>query len=356
MPGNYFRGYMLSVIGWVAAAWLFMLIRYVGLDSVPEFEGFDLSQINYTVLFTKSVFLGWILGSVFFLLDRALNRPALRRRPYGVLMIVQAAGNLVLVVVALVAVAMFEMGQSEQGFQAAGLIHRVISTNFMVAAIYVTVVSFLFGFFKQVDRKFGPGNLWKLLIGMYHHPREEERIFMFLDLEASTTHAERLGHVQFSRLIQDCFIDLSVVIDHYTQIYQYVGDEAILFWDVEDGLRDANCIRAYFKFVERLDSRANYYQSNYGVTPVFKAGVNIGSATVLEIGEIKRDISYLGDVLNTAARIQGKCGDLGERLLISEQLNDRLTNVPEDIERIPIGSMELRGREEAVNIISVRRK
>jgi len=356
MPGNHLRGYSFSVVGWVAAAWLFMLIRYVGLASVPEFDGFDLSQIKYTGLVAKVVFLGWILGSVFYLLDLALNRPALRRRPYGALMIVQAAGNVVLVVIALVAVALLEMAQSDQEFQVTGLVHRVISTNFIVAMIYVTVVSFLFGFFKQVDRKFGPGNLWKLLIGMYHHPREEERIFMFLDLEASTTHAERLGHVQFSCLIQDCFIDLSVVIDHYAQIYQYVGDEAILFWDVEDGLRDANCVRAYFKFIDQLEARSDYYKSQYEVVPVFKAGVNIGSVTVLEVGEIKREISYLGDVLNTAARIQGKCSDLEERLLISEKLHDQLTNVPDDLTMNPIGSMELRGREEEVNIISVHRK
>ncbi len=355
MPGNHFRGYLLSVFGWVAAAQLFMLIRYVGLTTVPEFEGFDLSQINYAKLFAKSLMLGGILGSVFYLLDRALNRPALRRKPFGVLMIVQTAGNLLLVVVALVAVALIEMAQTEQGVMAAGLVRRVISTNFMVAASYVTVVSFLFGFFKQVDRKFGPGNLWKLLIGMYHHPREEERIFMFLDLEASTTHAERLGHVKFSRLIQDCFIDLSVVIDHYSQVYQYVGDEAILFWDVEDGLRDANCVRAYFRYVDQLEARSDYYESQYGVVPVFKAGINIGSVTVLEVGEIKREISYLGDVLNTAARIQGKCGDLGERLLIAEKLCDQLTNVPDDLTMSPIGSVELRGREEEVKIISVHR-
>jgi adenylate cyclase len=43
---------------------------------------------------------------------------------------------------------------------------------------------------------------------------------MFLDLKGSTTHAERLGHVQFSELIQDCFIDLTVVIDHQALVYQ----------------------------------------------------------------------------------------------------------------------------------------
>ncbi len=356
MQNNRIRGYLFSVGGWVAAAGLFMLIRYIGLASVPEFEGFDLSQIGYANIFVKSLIIGCILGSVFYLLDRVLNRPALRRKPFGVLMIVQTAGNLVLVVVALVSVALLELAQTEQGVNFEGLARRVISTNFLGAATYVTVVSFLFGFFKQVDRKFGPGNLWKLLIGMYHHPREEKRIFMFLDLEASTTHAERLGHVKFSRLIQDCFIDLSVVIDHYAQIYQYVGDEAILFWDLEDGLRDANCLRAYFRFVDQLDSRSNYYQSEYGVVPVFKAGINIGSVTVLEVGEIKREISYLGDVLNTAARIQGKCGELGELLLISEKLHQQLTNIPDNLTMKSIGSIGLRGREQAVDIISVRRR
>lgn len=343
------------MLGWIAAAGLFTMIRYVGLSTVPQFADLDLSRINHWDIASKGVFIGWVLGTVFYLLDVALNRPAIRRKPYGVLMLIQTAGNLVLVIVALVTLSLIEMIQSEQGFQWAALGDRVFSANLMVAMIFVTCVSFQFGFFKQVDRKFGPGNLWKLLIGMYHHPREENRIFMFLDLEASTTHAERLGHVKFSQLIQDCFIDLSVVIDHYAQIYQYVGDEAILFWDVEDGLRDANCIRAYFKFVERLDSRANYYHSQYGVEPIFKAGVHIGSATVLEVGEIKREISYLGDVLNTSARIQGKCGDLGETLLISESLYDQLTNIPDNLSLKPIGSVGLRGREKAINIISVRK-
>jgi adenylate cyclase len=81
--------------------------------------------------------------------------------------------------------------------------------------------------------------------------------------------------------------------------------------------------------------------------------LNIGSDTVLEVGEIKREISYLGDVLNTAARIQGKCNDVGEDLLVSEALLDRLTPIPDDLKVLPIGTVELRGREQTVNIFSV---
>ena len=115
-------------------------------------------------------------------------------------------------------------------------------------------------------------------------------------------------------------------------------------------------MRAYFQFTDRLRHRADYYQRKYGITPEFKAGINLGQATVLEVGEIKREISYLGDVLNTAARIQGKCNDFGEELLISGILMDRLQAIPSDLEMREIGQVELRGREESVAIHSVRRK
>ncbi len=45
----------------------------------------------------------------------------------------------------------------------------------------------------QVSQKFGRGNFWNLLIGKYQNTREETRTFMFLDLNASTSIAEKLG-------------------------------------------------------------------------------------------------------------------------------------------------------------------
>jgi adenylate cyclase len=349
------KGYLLSVVGWTAAVGLFLLVRFVGLQAVPQFRGLNFSQIDHSWLLVQGLCTGWGIGSVFYLLDVGLDRPAIRRRPYGMIILIQTVGNVGLVLFAQLAASLFDIARAHHGFRWSVVQNRLLSSNFLVVLVYATVVSSLFFFLKQVNRKFGPGNLWKLIIGMYHHPREEERIFMFLDLKGSTTHAERLGHVQFSRLIQDCFIDLTVVIDHQAQVYQYVGDEVILFWDVEEGLRDASCIRAYFRFTDRLRERAEHYQKAYGVLPVFKAGLNIGSATVLEVGEIKREIAYLGDVLNTAARIQGKCGELGEDLLVSEALHGRLQRVPDDLRMERIGDVALRGREQAVSILSVHR-
>lgn len=356
MKSSHLRNYLLVVLGWIAVVYLFILIRFFGLEAVPQFKGIDFSGVHSSELFWKGTIVGIIMGSLFFGLDRLLDRPAIRRRPYGFLILVQTVGNIGLVVLALLTMSVLDLlsGKAEGGW--ASVADRLYSVNFLVILLYISVVSFAFSFLKTVDRKFGPGNLWKLIIGTYHHPREEELIFMFLDLKGSTTHAERLGHLTFSELIQDCFIDLSVVLDHQALVYQYVGDEAILYWDVKDGLADANCMRAYFLFAERLRDRDAYYQSKYQISPIFKAGINIGKATVLEVGEIKRDISYLGDVLNTAARIQGKCNDYGEDLLVSEMLMDRIASPPADLEFGEIGTVELRGREEAVKIFAVRAK
>lgn len=347
--------YLFLTGAWIGAVVLFMLIRFVGLTSVAQFRELDLGHINHSFLFVEAVFLGWALGSVFYLMAVVLDRPFIRRRPYWELICFQTGGNLGFVVLSQILVSGIEMMQEKHGFQWLFIENRLFSANSIVILIYVTLMSILFNFLTQVDRKFGPGNLRKLILGVYHHPREEERIFMFLDMKSSTSHAEHLGHAKFSRLIQDCFIDLSVVIDHQAQIYQYIGDEVILFWDVEPGLRKASCISAYFKFVDRLKDRTEHYQSKYGILPVFKAGIHIGSATVLEVGEIKREIAYLGDVLNTAARIQGKCNEFGENLLISEILHERLGNVPDGVSMQRIGKIQLRGRKQSVSIFSVQR-
>jgi len=202
---------------------------------------------------------------------------------------------------------------------------------------------------KQIELKFGPGNLQKLLLGQYHKPKQDHRIVMFLDLKSSTTIAENLGHIQVSQLIQDCFTDLTVVRDYKAEIYQYVGDEVILSWPISRGLENLNCIKAYFKFQQLLESRSDYYMKKYGIVPFFKAGLNVGDVTIAEVGQIKREIAFHGDTLNTASRIQGKCNDYNKGLLISQSLKELI----EDSEKLDFklaGNVLLRGKTLPIGI------
>ena len=73
-----------------------------------------------------------------------------------------------------------------------------------------------------------------MMTGKFYKPREENRIFMFVDLKGSTTIAEKIGHKKYSLLLQDCFRDFSIVAKYNAQIYQYVGDEVVVSWKAEN--------------------------------------------------------------------------------------------------------------------------
>jgi len=175
---------------------------------------------------------------------------------------------------------------------------------------------------------------------------------MFVDLKSSTEIAEKLGHIQVSRLLQDCFTDLAVVRDYKAEIYQYVGDEVVLSWSMSDGLDNLNCIKAYFKFQELLESRSDFYMKKYGLIPFFKAGLNVGDVTIAEVGQIKREIAFHGDTLNTASRIQGKCNYYNEGLLLSHALKELIED-NEELQINMVGEVMLRGKTEPQKIYSI---
>ena len=222
--------------------------------------------------------------------------------------------------------------------------------SFAIYFYILAFVIFMFGL-RQVNLFLGSNNFWKLFRGKFYTPSEEERIFMFLDLQSSTKHAENLGHIEYSKMIQDCFNDLGIVIENEAEIYQYVGDEAILTWKLQDGLSDQNCLNAYFKFKQRLDIRKAYYVQNYNCFPHFKAGMNAGVVTVAEVGKYKKEIAYHGDTINITARIQGKCNELKQDLLISESLRNELRNTGFVFDKL--GSMELKGKESQILLYAV---
>ncbi len=203
-----------------------------------------------------------------------------------------------------------------------------------------------------ISDKYGPGILSKFLLGNYFHPKGEERIFMFLDLKGSTTIAEKLGEHQYFKFLRQVFIDVTpALLDTRGEVYQYVGDEIVISWNLKNGIRDTNCIRCFQIIKDTLRDLGPSYADKFGVIPEFKAGLHVGRAIVGEIGVIKRDIVYSGDVLNTTARIQSKCNELGVSLLLSVDL---LNQFPKGhLSPTPIGNVELRGKIEAISLYSL---
>lgn len=204
----------------------------------------------------------------------------------------------------------------------------------------------------QLDRKFGHGVLWDIIRGKYHQPKEEYRVFMFADLRSSTTIAESIGDARYHLLLRDFFTDVTnAIINNQGSIYNYVGDQVIISWNKPG----KHCLKCFFDMQGSIEARKSAYLKKYGVVPEFKAGLHAGQVIAGEIGIIKRDITYSGDVLNTTSRIQDKCVELNALLLISDEL---LKEIPshEDYRIAYMGTMKLKGKKREIGLHSISLK
>lgn len=206
----------------------------------------------------------------------------------------------------------------------------------------------------QVNSKFGQGDFWNIIMGRYNTPKEEKRIFMFLDLNASTTIAEQLGNEQYHALLKDFFADITApILENKGNIYQYVGDEVVIAWNYEDGKENLQCIRCFFDMKLHIQKLKGKYMQRYGLVPSFKAGMHCGRVIAGEVGIIKRDITYSGDVLNTTSRILDKCGELNEEVIASSELLSELYSVRNYITR-SLGAIKLKGKEKEVLLVALK--
>jgi adenylate cyclase len=234
-------------------------------------------------------------------------------------------------------------------------------SSFVRSQTFASVMYTVFGgiicvsLIDEFSRKLGPGILPNLIMGRYYKPREEERIFMFLDMKDSTTHAETLTNLQFSSLIQEFMRDLSGPIQtNKAEVSHYIGDSAVICWKMKRGIERNRCVQLFFDFEEVIRGKAKAYRDRYGFVPGFKAAVHGGQVVTTEVGEIKSEIVFHGDVLNTTARLESLCGQLGHDLLISDELCERLSLG--DFMLSDLGEQSLKGRKETIGVVGVRRK
>lgn len=221
--------------------------------------------------------------------------------------------------------------------------------------LYIAAVVVITQFYSEFSDSLGPGTLRNFFLGTYHHPVQEERIFMFLDMKSSTTIAEKLGHVKYFEMLREYFFDLSTaVIDYAGTIYQYAGDEMIICWKLKDGLKNDNSIECFFAMKGVLEKEANKYIDRFDCLPQFKAGLHYGMVTTGEIGSLKKEIIFTGDVLNTSARIQGLCNHFNTDLLLSEA-QAKVIQFPRNYVITSVGDNLLKGRSRLIELFSVSR-
>lgn len=349
---------LLHVNFWVAAnALLITLIHWTTHALSLIYPG--IVNLPYWPQMGVSVVAGVAYGILLGLIDRAMDQRLRGSIPMGQRILLKAAAYTLALGVILAGTLTLHEALFADFFRSMGIemTFRTRLAWISIITLYSTVGNILISFIKQVNRTFGPGVLMPLLLGRYRTPIEEKRIFMFMDLRASTTYAEELGHLRYSAMVRDLFSDVNAVVPaHDAEIYQYVGDEVVFTWSIPDGVHAQNCIRLYFAIQDAIAARAVEYKQKYGLVPAFKAGMHVGDVTAVEIGEIKREIAYHGDTVNTAARIQGVSNEFGHEFLVSGEVIELMKDQGlSPFRSEAVGSVLLKGKRSNVTIHWVER-
>nr|WP_247656670.1 adenylate/guanylate cyclase domain-containing protein [Maribacter sp. MMG018] len=341
---------------WVCAMALFAFFRFYGLNSIISIslKG-AVANLSMAEIYGYYALTGILLGFIYAIVEFAYEKYSSKRLAIGPSIGLRTITYFISTIAVFTIIMEFISDSYELDIDNSigwWLDNKVLHSNLL----YVFIASLVFSFLKIATEKFGRGIFLKMLLGKYKKPQEEKRIFMFLDLKDSTGTAEELGHLKYSQFIQDFFYDLNEIVAKYdAEIYQYVGDEAVLSWPYDKGIANANCIEIFFAFESNLTKRERYYLKEYGIVPKFKAGVHGGILMVAEVGVVKKELAYHGDVINTSARIQEECNKYNASLLVSETLLNDLENKT-SYTYTSLGSILLKGKHEKIEIYAINKK
>jgi adenylate cyclase len=269
----------------------------------------------------------------------------LRRLPVAIAILARTAAYAAVIVVAML-VFPWLFFDAALSLTREGFAGDVLSALWMI---------FLLGAVMTIVQLIGPRVLGKLLIGKYHRPREERRIVMFLDLAGSTQIAEQIGNVRFHALLADVFGRLSAIVtDWGGEVHRYVGDGLIATWRVGERADNARAVACVFACADALATLELAMRRQHGVTPRFRAGVHLGTLVAGEIGGFKREISYIGEAMNTAARVEQVCRETGRMLVTSRAFLDGC-ELPRTARATSLGLRTLRGIAEPMELFAIER-
>ena len=206
---------------------------------------------------------------------------------------------------------------------------------------------------QMVNHKYGPGVFKDYLLGRYFMPKGERRTFMFADIKNATGIAEVLGEQRYFNFLKHFFNDIAPAIRQTRgEVYQYVGDEVVVTWKMKNGLKKSNAVHCFYQMKALLERKRAKYIQAFDVFPEFKVGYHYGAVTVGELGKIKRDIAFSGDVLNTTARIQSICNSKGVDNLASKSFADLLVKLPEGLIKRELGAELLKGKTGTIDLVT----
>lgn len=103
------------------------------------------------------------------------------------------------------------------------------------------------------------------------------------------------------------------------------------------------------KIAARLKEIAPEFRENFGSSPEIRAALHGGSVVVGECGDSRRQVTFLGEVVNITSRIEGETKARDIDYLASAAILDTL-ELPDGICKASVGEVLLRGAETPIEL------
>ncbi len=229
----------------------------------------------------------------------------------------------------------------------------VYGGEFITSVFYALALVAFVNFNYEINRKLGQGVLLSLITGRYHHPREVEKVFLFINLSNARQIIKQIGRLQFHEFINEVIYDITTpIITRRGVIYHYVDNEMVIKWKKTEGMRNANAIHCFFEIKERLKENQPNYLKRFSVIPEINGALHVGPVVKGEIGLIRSEIVYHGDTMNTTSRILDKCKSFSTDIIASSQLLE-LIDLPGNYTQRKCDNVLLRGKNTLVELYAV---
>ncbi|MBP2831086.1 HlyD family efflux transporter periplasmic adaptor subunit [Aquimarina sp. U1-2] len=231
-----------------------------------------------------------------------------------------------------------------------GLLNVMSNSYFGALTFYFAMVSTLMFFISNLERR--SGNVFRLMaqsMGNSMKPKLVDRGFMFIDLNDATSLAEQLSGKDYAKLLRDCFRMLNeLVFVSSFEVYQYVGDEAVITWKAETKNADLRALQLFKDFKVYLEEQSSAFANAYHLQPKFKCAIHSGEVVQSEIGRDVKHLVYHGDVLNTTARLLSQCHENKTDIIISAAAVQNKELVEQHFILSPAVYNQLKGKQQKV--------
>ncbi len=128
----------------------------------------------------------------------------------------------------------------------------------------------------------------------------------------------------------------------------------IASWPLLDKPKNAGVVTACINMLGSLDAAGGTFHARYGIEPRMRMVMHGGPVVLGQYGDARRQVTYLGEVLNVASRMERFAKLTGYEMLVSRELLMKLP-LPEGVAVAPIPAATLDKWQGNIELLALQR-